>query len=330
MTREKDVVGLESRTGQGSCSANMRTTDCLSNLRRKLPTTAVTVGVKAGRVGAQANLVSSTFDDAMTTDALSTWPNQTMPFLSIAHLNLEENDQFFVIQVQVERPFTLFLVGIVVPCILMIILTMFTFVGVDNYNKLGIAFTTLLMMAVYADQVKSSTPSHVQYLTWIDVFILSNLIFNVIATATACLMILFEETDHDEVWFGLDLTEAFGKAICYTQIPFVILLNVIMVAVGQSEGSKSASVMNGNNLLALALCLNLASVLVLVLCTWYVAQRTTNDEGDKVTEPPAVSERAHQPSSPPAPAVETTSRLVYAAPPTSFAMPGNRILSGYP
>ena len=78
-------------------------------------------------------------------------------------------------------------------------LTLLTFIGKDNYNKLGTAFTTLLMMAVYADQVKSSTPEHVQYMTWIDSFILSNLIVNVIATVSSCLMILFEEREWEHL-----------------------------------------------------------------------------------------------------------------------------------
>ena len=76
----------------------------------------------------------------------------------------------------------------------MVILTVMTMiVGKDNYNKLGISFTTRLMMAVNTDQVKQSKPEHVTYLTWIDIFILSNLIFIVISTVTACVMIFFEE-----------------------------------------------------------------------------------------------------------------------------------------
>ena len=121
----------------------------------------------------------------------------------------------------------------------MVIITVMTMiVGKDNYNKLGISFTTRLMMAVNTDQVKQSKPEHVTYLTWIDIFILSNLIFIVISTVTACVMIFFEESDYDDKWFGADMTDAFGKAICYTQAPFVIVLNLVLVLVGVAEGQK--------------------------------------------------------------------------------------------
>ena len=114
------------------------------------------------------------------------------------------------------------------------------------------------------------------------------------------------------------MTDAFGKAICYTQIPFVIFLNLVLVLVGVTEGQKDKSEITGNSLLALSLCLNLASVLGLVLCTWHVARRSTNDEGDTMTEPPAVSEQARQPSSPPDPAVVVTLPSLVFAPPTSL------------
>ena len=113
---------------------------------------------------------------------------QTMPFLSVKHLiHREETSGFFVIQVQVDRKSTIYLTGIIIPCILMVTMTLLTFIVKDNYTKLGTSFTTLLMMAVYADQVKNSTPTHVQYLTWIDTFILNNLIINVNATVNSCL-----------------------------------------------------------------------------------------------------------------------------------------------
>jgi len=115
---------------------------------------------------------------------------------------------------------------------LMVAMTLLTFIGKDNYNKLGMSFTTLLMMAVYADQVKSSTPSHVQYLTWIDIFILNNLIINVTATVNSCLLILFEEREWD------NLHDALGMATCYTQIPFVFIINIALLVIGYTEGAK--------------------------------------------------------------------------------------------
>ena len=305
--------------------AKSLTADCLADYRRSTSKTGQGVATVAGAgmsgtptVGARA-IISNQMDGPVTKSSLDTWPNETMSLLSARYVvQMEEDLPFLVIQVQVQRNPTLFLTGIIVPSVLMVILTVMTFVGKDNYNKLGISFTTLLMMAVYADQVKQSTPEHVTYLTWIDIFILSNLIFIVISTVTACVMIFFEESDYDDKWFGADMTDAFGKAICYTQAPFIIVLNLVLVLVGVAEGQKDKSEITGNSLLALSLCLNLASVLGLVLCTWHVARRSTNDEGDTMTEPPAVSEQARQPSSPPDPAVVSTLPSLVFAPPTSL------------
>ena len=114
-------------------------------------------------------------------------------------------------------------------------------------------------------------------IAWIDIFILSNLILTVTVTITACLMILFEETDYDDKWFGLDLTDAFGAAICHTLIPFALILNISMVLVGVFDGANQRPVMVGNNLLALAMCLNVASIFALVLFTWYFARSSTHN-----------------------------------------------------
>ena len=149
-------------------------------------------------------------------------------------------------------------------------LTLLTFIGKDNYNKLGTAFTTLLMMAVYADQVKSSTPEHVQYMTWIDSFILSNLIVNVIATVSSCLMILFEERE----WEHLHL--ALGNATCYTQIPFAVVLNLCLTAIGFTEGAKEVADLKETSLLLVGLSLNLASILALLICMLYLYRSYRN------------------------------------------------------
>ena len=143
-------------------------------------------------------------------------------------------------------------------------LTLLTFIGKDNYNKLGTAFTTLLMMAVYADQVKSSTPEHVQYLTWIDSFILNNLIINVTATVSSCLMIWFEEREWE------DLHLALGNATCYTQIPCAVFMNLSLVLIGFTEGAKEVADLKEANLLLVGLAFNLASILALIICLLYL------------------------------------------------------------
>jgi len=116
---------------------------------------------------------------------------------------------------------------------LMVAMTLLKFIGKDNYNKLGTSFTTLLMMAVYADQVKSSTPSHVQYLKWIDIFILNNFITNVKATVNLCLLIMFEEHEWD------NFHDALGMATCYTQISFVFIINIALLVIGYTKGAKA-------------------------------------------------------------------------------------------
>jgi len=188
-----------------------------------------------------------------------------MPFLSVKHLiHREETSGFFVIQVQVDRKSTIYLTGIIIPCILMVTMTLLTFIVKDNYTKLGTSFTTLLMMAVYADQVKNSTPTHVQYLTWIDTFILNNLIINVNATVNSCLLIMFEEREWD------DLHNALGMATCYTSIPFVFIINLSLLVIGYTEGAKEKTDVKETVLLLIGLSLNLMSILALVICTWYL------------------------------------------------------------
>jgi len=104
----------------------------------------------------------------------------------------------------------------------------------------------------------------VQYLTWIDIFILNNLIINVTATVNSCLLILFEEREWD------NLHAALGMATCYTQIPFVFIINISLLLIGVSEGAKEKTDVKEGVLLIIGLCLNFASILVLVICTWYL------------------------------------------------------------
>jgi len=202
-----------------------------------------------------------------------------MPFLSAKHLiHREEISGFFVIQVQVDRKSTTYLTGIIIPCILMVAMTLLTFIAKDNYTKLGTSFTTLLMMAVYADQVKNSTPTHVQYLTWIDTFILNNLIINVSATVNSCLLILFEEREWD------DLHNALGMATCYTSIPFVFIINISLLMIGYTEGGKEKTDVKETVLLLIGLSLNLMSIVALVICFLYLKMYYRNHPTKKHDE----------------------------------------------
>jgi hypothetical protein len=76
--------------------------------------------IRAGSVSRSALVVGS-FYGATSTSGLQTWPNQTMPLISVQHVvGSQEVASDFVIEVQINRPITLFFTGIIIPCMLMV------------------------------------------------------------------------------------------------------------------------------------------------------------------------------------------------------------------
>ena len=76
--------------------------------------------IQAGSLGRSVLIVGS-FYGATSLSGLQTWPNQTMPLIATRHVvGDEEVASNFVIEVQIDRPITLFFTGIIIPCMLMV------------------------------------------------------------------------------------------------------------------------------------------------------------------------------------------------------------------
>lgn len=108
------------------CARDTEPHKCLADSRRWTRRIRTSTGVRttgkiqAGSVG-RSVLVVGSFYGAMSLSGLQTWPNQTMPLIAAQHLvGDEEVASHFVIEVQIDRPITLFFTGIIIPCMLMV------------------------------------------------------------------------------------------------------------------------------------------------------------------------------------------------------------------
>jgi len=72
--------------------------------------------------------------------------------------------------------------------------------------------------------------------TWLDQFVLVNMVFMVFQVLTSIMIIVFEEKETER---GKRHALALDRTIKYTQITGSIIINITMIAMGYSQRSSS-------------------------------------------------------------------------------------------
>ena len=80
-----------------------------------------------------------------------------------------------------ERTAVLYIVRLCVPLILVIFLSLYFFYVNDSYHQLDLSFNSLLLITLIGIEVKDFMPDHVVVITWIDWFLLANILLGATA-----------------------------------------------------------------------------------------------------------------------------------------------------
>jgi len=151
----------------------------------------------------------------------------------------------FFIDITMERMAVLYIVRLCVPLILVIFLSLYFFYVGDSYHQLDLSFNSLLLITLIGIEVKDFMPDHVVVVTWIDWFLLGNIVLVVFVTGLSLLIIVFEESDNPLVSCLADVLDGTVKR---TQVYVATLLNMLLICMGYGRILGWSSPFSGDSM----------------------------------------------------------------------------------
>lgn len=181
--------------------------------------------------------------------------------------SMENGNATYRIAFTLKRSSMLQLVRLVIPTVLIMVLGVCVFFVADSTWTMEMTFNVLLVLSVISVEVKDFFPSHVTYMSWIDWFVVANLLLIVACSFLGLVCIIASESESDiKQQLGVKLDEAISE----TQPIAALVLNVALLCAGMIDGSQIEVVQ------AICFTFFVADVLVLALA---IAVKSGKGEG---------------------------------------------------
>ena len=180
---------------------------------------------------------------------------------------MENGNATYRIAFTLKRSSMLQLVRLVIPTVLIMVLGVCVFFVADSTWTMEMTFNVLLVLSVISVEVKDFFPSHVTYMSWIDWFVVANLLLIVACSFLGLVCIIASESESDiKQQLGVKLDEAISE----TQPIAALVLTVALLCAGMIDGSQIEVVQ------AICFTFFVADVLVLALA---IAVKNGKGEG---------------------------------------------------
>ena len=162
-----------------------------------------------------------------------------MPLLEDSLISSMENgNTTYRIAFTLKRAAGLQLVRLVIPTVLIMVLGVCVFFVADSTWTMEMTFNVLLVLSVISVEVKDFFPSHVTYMSWIDWFVVANLLLIVACSFLGLMCIVASESESDtKQQLGVKLDEAISE----TQPIAALVLNVALLCAGMIGGGHDAN-----------------------------------------------------------------------------------------
>jgi hypothetical protein len=163
---------------------------------------------------------------------------QDMPLVKDSVItSMQNGNGTYRIAFTLERASTLQVVRLVIPTVLIMVLGVCVFFVADSIWTMEMTFNVLLVLSVISVEVKAFFPSHVTYLSWVDWFVVGNLLLIVALSFLGLLCIITSESESEiKQKLGVNLDEAISK----TQPIAALVFNLALICVGMIGGGPAA------------------------------------------------------------------------------------------
>ena len=168
------------------------------------------------------------------------WPT-AMPLVdgSVIWEVLDEGSPSPVFRVSftLSRSSMLQLVRLIIPTVLIMLLGVTVFYVADSTWTVEMTFNVLLVVSVISVEVKDFFPSHVTYMSWMDWFVLSNLMIIVLCCFLGLICIIAGESESE---FYKRLDESLDESISSTQPVGALVINIMLICAGSMGGGPDS------------------------------------------------------------------------------------------
>jgi hypothetical protein len=150
---------------------------------------------------------------------------------------MENGNATYRITFTLERSSTLQVVRLVIPTVLIMVLGVCVFFVADSTWTMEMTFNVLLVLSVISVEVKAFFPSHVTYLSWVDWFVVGNLLLIVSLSFLGLVCIVASESESE---MKQKLGAKLDEAISQTQPIAALVFNVALICAGMIGGGPAA------------------------------------------------------------------------------------------